>query len=759
MKRLLLAAAAIVFTVASATPVAAYEFQCGWRVTSFQSNGCPTGYQDNDSCGCGASASPRWYGGQLIMKAENEGGNGVSAADFTRACRESADAWSAVSCSSFVMDASQTVSANSSARWGSASNNSNSEHGVFWVASENEWMQVTGSGAGGTLGVTVSPFYGGCSGREYVDTDILVNGFVYGGWSYSSVKSVVLHEMGHAFGLGHPCLLGYASGMCSNECQALMGATGGEFTTPQQDDVNGICALYPGTPGGLGASCTGPSDCSTAPVCITYQDFRYCTHTCGTCEEGYECRDVGGQNVCVRKGAPAAGDPCTGVCEPGALCVSTGQDSGQCYTECDPASPVCTGEDRCVELEGGGGICWPPGTQQLGELCGTTGSDDCAAGLVCIWDEGEDPNAIYHCYRECDPAQSASCGSGFLCQELGQPPNTIGICYASAGPDQDCWSTQGVCVEGYECTPVDGGGAEDYTCHRSCDWNNPASCGEGQSCVTFVDENNNPVAGACYPAGDKGEGELCVSGFDCATGLMCITTEGGGAECLLTCNPSAPNCPHAGQECYPLSGSSDGVCFPAGGQAGVDGGTTPRDGGSTGVDSGGVVNPEGRDYLEPCAADAECKWNLCRAIPGRGSVCLIPCDPRVGHYDCPTLDDTGCIPEDVTALNLPGQCQPGVTNGATLGVGATCNQATGYEECTSGLCEGGLCLMACNGGECPPGFTCDTSELANPGVCRPQPEAPFCACTTTVPQPTRSLPLAGAGLLLLGLAILVRRKK
>ena len=44
-------------------------------------------------------------------------------------------------------------------------------------------------------------------------------------------------------------------------------------------------------------------------------------------------------------------------------------------------------------------MCWPPGTQQIAEVCGTQESGDCAAGLVCIGDEGEEPNVIAHCYR------------------------------------------------------------------------------------------------------------------------------------------------------------------------------------------------------------------------------------------------------------------------------------------------------------------------------------------------------------------------
>ena len=733
--------------------------QCGWRITGWTSAGCPTGVKDNDSCGCSVGAAPKWYGAMLSMAVENEGGNGISAADFVRAAQEGAQAWTNVSCSNMIFNCDQTLPANSDARWGNHNNNSD-EHGVFFVSSENEWVTVTGAGSGGTLGVTVSPYTSGCSGRNFYDTDILINGVIQGGWTYSSLKTTVTHEMGHAIGLGHPCLIGDTSYGCDHACRAIMGATGGQWQVPQQDDINGVCALYPGQEGGLGAACDGNGDCDSAPICIDDSGYKYCSHLCPpNCEDGYDCKSLNSQNVCVRQGAPSAGDSCTGACEDGAVCVRDGgtdqAPEAHCYTTCDPnAANTCTGDDRCSALNDGSGICWPPGSQTIGEICGQE-TGDCAAGLVCIGDGGTEQNPIAHCFTTCDATRPSSCGSGSLCYELS---NHSGICLEASAPGQPCEDTHYTCVEGWECTPPADGG-DTYVCNRTCTINQADSCGNGEVCQTFVDANNNPVVAACYPEGNKQEGEACNTGLDCASNLTCVSTGGAGGqaagECLVTCNPSSPNCPHAGQDCVALSGSDDGVCSPAGGGTETDAGVvTMTDAGQTGRDAGDIVNPGGGGYMETCTQDSDCEYNICRSVGGRGSMCLLPCDPRLGHYDCPANDGTGCVPNDPAALNFGGQCQPDIVSDSGLAVGASCDNATGYSQCSSGLCEGGTCLMVCNAGACPEDFACDTSEIADPGVCRPQPSAPACGCNSQA-QPASLMMVFLAAL---GLAISRRRK-
>src|SRR2546428_11489795 len=128
MRRAILAAAL------AGAPLSAhgYEFVCrGWTITGFAADGCPAGVQDtHDGCGCAPSQvanAPKWYGAQVSVQVEREGGNGITASDFVAATQEAAKAWTNVTCSNFMMDATTTLNPTSSARWGS----NDSEHGVF----------------------------------------------------------------------------------------------------------------------------------------------------------------------------------------------------------------------------------------------------------------------------------------------------------------------------------------------------------------------------------------------------------------------------------------------------------------------------------------------------------------------------------------------------------------------------------------------------------------------------------------------------
>ena len=94
--------------------------------------------------------------------------------------QSAAQSWTNVSGSSLVINATQTFSGADTARWGGF-NNDSQLHEIFFVRSNAEWYQITGAGAGGTLGVTVSPYSAwSCTSREFYDTDILINGFLKG---------------------------------------------------------------------------------------------------------------------------------------------------------------------------------------------------------------------------------------------------------------------------------------------------------------------------------------------------------------------------------------------------------------------------------------------------------------------------------------------------------------------------------------------------------------------------------------------------
>lgn len=626
---------------------AAYEFICsGWRITGYDYSGCPTGSQDPDyQCDCDESDAPRWETPQLSISIENQGGNGITAAQFVDAAEDSAEAWRQTGCMSVQADETVSATDPEPARWGNTTYNREYEQGVFFVDSPEEWYELTGQGAGGALGVTVTPWavYGGCQGRFFRDADILINGFIQGGWTESSLLSTVMHEIGHALGLGHPCLLGTPSG-CSNSCPALMGATGGEYSAPQSDDIDGLCALYGGAGGGLGASCSADGDCDSGP-CIQHEGFQYCSKTCsGSCAEtGYTCEAVSGEgDVCVREGAPGVGEDCSGACAGDAVCVN-----GTCYATCASESD-CATDERCAPTNQGDGVCVPDNDgAQGGEAC--TGGD-CASGYVCVAPSEDASQGV--CRRTCNPSNPASCGSGYVCFDAGQ----AGVCYPAASEGQDCEATGGLCEAGLECAPND---AEGFSCRRRCEPNGGDECGPNQECVGLGDGNGNIVTGACYASGNAGEGDSCVSQADCGEGLLCVGTGGSGgtgsASCFQSCEPSNPSCPYEGQSCEALQGGG-GFCTPAGGNGGCacDTDNTCQSGCICDADCDGSSGSGGNCGCDTtagcdanCSCDADCA-NICACDATTGCDAGCGCDP-----ECP------CVCDSTTACDTNcEQCDP-----------------------------------------------------------------------------------------------------
>jgi MYXO-CTERM domain-containing protein len=156
--------------------------------------------------------------------------------------------------------------------------------------------------------------------NQITDADIHVNGQDYtfslqGGGAIPDVRAIVTHEMGHALGLGHSTVMG-----------ATMWATypgGIAWRSLEQDDRDGVCALYPGM---------GAPGCDTTP-----------------CPGGFVCV----ANQCERKGALGE------VCSP-----------------CKPMPGTCLGagdDARCVDLPNGGHVC--------GRACTVDG--DCGKNFHC----------------------------------------------------------------------------------------------------------------------------------------------------------------------------------------------------------------------------------------------------------------------------------------------------------------------------------------------------------------------------------------
>lgn len=154
------------------------------------------------------------------------------------------------------------------------------------------------------------------------DADVHVNGARFrfsldGAPGTHDARGVLVHELGHALGLGH-----------SSDPRATMSVSGSglRWRSLEPDDVEGVCALYPGA---------GDQGCDADPCPAGFSCVA------GACQRPGERRDV-----CA---------PCTA--EPGA-CEAAGDGA------------------RCVEIDAGAA---------RGLVCGRpcAGDADCGAGFSC----------------------------------------------------------------------------------------------------------------------------------------------------------------------------------------------------------------------------------------------------------------------------------------------------------------------------------------------------------------------------------------
>jgi len=283
-----------------------------------------------------------------------------------------------------------------------------------------------------------------------IEADVELNGVDFA-WTTGpgvggtvNAYTVLLHESGHVFGLGH-----------STDRDAIMYAVAPSgIGTLALDDEQGICGLYPGggtdctttgcplgmqcvmgacEPGGPVPECTVDSQCATDQVCAPD----------GTCQPA----NTGG----LALGAVCdANDACnSGLCAmlpTGSFCSQTcdGLDTRSCPADfyCDGATvDVCT-VGLCVAGTGGSGA--------LGSVCEE--DTDCAS-LSCARDA---------CSVPCRPEVASECPDGYSCRSLGLPG--CGYCRALQDLGGDC-QTDADCLD-MLCVAVDP--AAEGVCTAEC---------------------------------------------------------------------------------------------------------------------------------------------------------------------------------------------------------------------------------------------------------------------------------------------------
>ncbi|MGK4000778.1 matrixin family metalloprotease [Sorangium sp. So ce1024] len=180
----------------------------------------------------------------------------------------------------------------------------------YWVS--NSWPGALGD-VNSVIGVTM-PVWGRFD-SIIVDADMVFNNVKFC-WNDSGnngcvdTQSIATHEQGHFLGLGH-----------SNERGATMAAyyvSGSSTRTLEEDDIEGVCTLYPsgGTAaastssaatGGSGASCDSCTNGSLSNACRRQYDACGASFACRTFAGCIaECRDDACVDRCVRQHAEGA---------------------------------------------------------------------------------------------------------------------------------------------------------------------------------------------------------------------------------------------------------------------------------------------------------------------------------------------------------------------------------------------------------------------------------------------------------------------
>ena len=186
--------------------------------------------------------------------------------------------------------------------------NGNDKNEIAFIEN-NQWSFGTY-----TLGVTAPIFY---DDGTIIEADIVMNGYLQtwtatGEWNKTDIQNVLVHEIGHYFGLQHN--LGPYDGD-DPPTMAPKADPNLKSKTPNADDLAGLCYLQPNG----SHTCTSNDDCpkvvDDGPTGEFYLGQIPCTN-------GY----CGGQPNDVPAGDAKMGEPCVGNydCADPLFCQSTG---------------------------------------------------------------------------------------------------------------------------------------------------------------------------------------------------------------------------------------------------------------------------------------------------------------------------------------------------------------------------------------------------------------------------------------------------
>lgn len=391
-----------------ATPILAYRFICNGILA--------TGEDRGDDCGiCDDAHAARWENPNIPVVVDSRTlPRGIGKADWAHVVKNSFAAWNDVSGANLRFVPLRTTNAR---QFGT----NDSIHEIFWITDKAEWRSLVGTGEFGTLGATLPRYTcGGGAPRVIFDADLVLNGLPHINWQMDchdddcvSVQTTLVHELGHFFGLDHPCLF------CGT---SIMSARAGyDLDFPVFDDVEGLRALYPDQSIGLfGSACVHDQECANGFTCIDDGQNNYCSRPCtydADCAMGAICENHDSKKMCEFIDGEAAmgrreGDNCVRVpCIEPLVCAGPGDPNYYCFLPCGE-NQACRSGQECITLPEGTSIC--VGIKQKGERC--SHNELCEKDLFCVF---ESPHSGY-CRAGCVASDTSStgCESHEICQRI-----------------------------------------------------------------------------------------------------------------------------------------------------------------------------------------------------------------------------------------------------------------------------------------------------------------------------------------------------
>lgn len=376
-----------------------------------------SGEERTDSCGvCDDEHAARWANPNIpVVVDDTPLPAGITKDDWAGVVNNSLKAWNDISGSSlrFVQ-----IEGQNRRDFG----NDETLHEIFWIKDKEEWRRLVGVGEFGTLGATLPRYScGGSLGakRRIFDADLVLNGMPHINWQVKcedddciSIQTTLVHELGHFFGLDHPCL------MCSS---SIMSARAGfDLMNPVEDDVSGLRILYPQVQsGGFASPCATTSECLEGFECVNNQGNHYCSSKCESdkdCDPSAICQDNAGKKLCALIGEASEdgrdlGENCSRIpCEDSLMCIGAKEEEYFCVLPCQKNSDCLTGES-CVTLQDNSQVCVQ--LRKNGESCAM--ETLCDHDSLCV---GHD-NGKSFCRQPCGSDDFAAvCPRGEYCSIL-----------------------------------------------------------------------------------------------------------------------------------------------------------------------------------------------------------------------------------------------------------------------------------------------------------------------------------------------------